>query len=73
MVAQSSVEIEYWVMAHTSCELMLVKQFLEELRFKGKFPMNMYCDNQVVVHIASNLVFHERTKHIEIDILFVNG
>jgi hypothetical protein len=27
----------------------------------------MYCDNQVLIHIASYLVFHERTKGIEVD------
>jgi len=33
--------------------------------------MTVICDNQVVIHISSNPIFHERTKYIEANCYFI--
>jgi len=33
--------------------------------------MRLYCNNQVVVHITENSIFHKHTKHIEMNYHFV--
>ena len=70
-VSRSSVEAEYRAMAHTTCEIVWLKNLLIELSFRQPGLIHIHCDNQSAIYIAQNHVFHERTKHIEINCLFV--
>ena len=70
-MARSSAEAEYRAMALAACELIWLKQLLKELQFGEVTQMTLICDNHVALHISSNPVFHERTKHIEVDCHFV--
>ncbi|WZZ44914.1 hypothetical protein YC2023_041173 [Brassica napus] len=67
VVSCSSAEAEYRAMLKLTNELVWIKGILKHLEIAQATPMTMHCDNQAAIHIASNSVFHERTKHIEVD------
>ena len=71
VVFRSSAESEYKAMTQFVCEIMWLHQLLMEVGIETSVPTNLWCDNQTALHIASNPVFHERTKHIEINCHFV--
>ena len=66
-ISRSSAEAEYRSMAMTSCELQWCASLLTELDVPLHLPIPLWCDNQAALHITHNPIFHERTKHLEID------
>ena len=57
----------------TSCEITWLLALLFNLGFTKQqlLPVELFCDNMAALHIARNSVFHERTKHIEVDCHYV--
>nr|GEV53650.1 ribonuclease H-like domain-containing protein [Tanacetum cinerariifolium] len=66
-----SVEAEYRGVADVIAETVWLRNLLRELHSLLSTATLVYCDNVSAIYMAVNLVQHQRTKHIEIDIHFV--
>jgi hypothetical protein len=71
VVSRSSTEAEYRSMALTTAELFWLRMLFQELRISLAVAPVLWCDNVSALALASNPVFHARTKHIEVDYHFI--
>lgn len=70
-VSRSTAEAEYRALAAAVCEVIWIKKVLIEFNVVNNLPAKIFCDNKAAILISANPVFHERTKHFEIDLHFV--
>ncbi|KAK2966046.1 hypothetical protein RJ640_001980 [Escallonia rubra] len=70
-VSKSSTEAEYRAMSSACSEISWLRGLLQDLHINIVTPTPLYADNTSAIRIASNPVFHERTKDIEVDCHFI--
>jgi transposase InsO family protein len=71
VVAKSSTEAEYRSMALTVAEMYWLRMLLKELHIVLHVMPCLWVDNIGALSLASNPVYHARTKHIEVDYHFI--
>ena len=71
VVARSSAGAKFCAIAHGICEGLWIKRMLEELKIRVHQPMQFFSDNKAPLEISWNLVYHNRTKHVEVNQHFI--
>jgi len=71
-VTISTTEAEYVVVTEASKELIWLQGLLTELGFKQEMNV-LHSDSQSAIHLAKNLAFHSRTKHIDLRYHFIRS
>ena len=67
MISHSSIKAEYLAFVDNTCKLVWLRWLLADMDALQPTATPLYCDNHSAIYIAHNDVFHEHTKHIEID------
>ena len=70
VVALSSTKAKYMALTEAIKEALWLLGLVRELQISQK-QVTMFCDNQGVVQLSKNQVYHERTKHIDIKLHFI--
>jgi hypothetical protein len=72
-IALSTVEAEYIATCSTTCEAIWLRKLLAGLFDLEMREIAILCDNQRCIKMTKNLVFHDRSKHIEIRYHFIRN
>ncbi|GKD83225.1 ribonuclease H-like domain-containing protein [Tanacetum coccineum] len=70
-ISKSSTEAEYRALASVTSKAIWILKILKDLKCFNLLPVKVFCDSNSAIKIAANPIFHERTKHLEIDLHFV--
>jgi hypothetical protein len=71
VVSKSITETEYRSLAFATTELCWLRMLFQELALFLPCSPTLWCDNLGALALASNLIYHVHTKHIEVDYHFI--
>jgi hypothetical protein len=71
VVFRSSAEGEYRAVANGVAEATWLRQLLHELQTPPSRCTLVYCDNISTVYLSTNPVQHQHSKHVKIDLHFI--
>ncbi|XP_048228320.1 secreted RxLR effector protein 161-like [Ricinus communis] len=70
-VSLSTIEAEYHAVIMAAQESTWLVLLMENLHQPVDYAVPIYCDNQSVISLVKNPVFHARTKHVEVQYHFI--
>ncbi|XP_074378752.1 secreted RxLR effector protein 161-like [Apium graveolens] len=70
-VALSSREVEFMAATAAACQGIWSHKLLSQITGSQVGPVILYLDNRSAIDLAKNLVFHGRSKHIDIRYHFI--
>ena len=71
IVTRSSVESECRALVSASAEITWLQSLFKKLKIECVSMPTIWCDNISATELVKNLVYHSRTKHIELDMHFI--
>ena len=73
IVSLSSVEAKYVATTSTTCQTVWLRRVFDGLKQKKQGSPTIYCDNTSTIALSKNSVFHQKRKHIIIDITLLES
>jgi hypothetical protein len=70
-IALLSMEAKYKSATIITCEIVWLQKLLSNLGQSVDAPIVIYCDNINSILLVNNMVYHARTKHIEVHYHFM--
>ena len=70
-MSQSSTEAEFCALSSGIDAVLWIRGILKELKIPFKEPIKILCDNKFTICIAHDPMYHDRIKHVDIDLFYI--